>query len=110
MTVIKIGNKVVGTVKDGVFTKRLHSEHFLRIPPAIAFDKKTLLDAIFYGAIMVHIINVDNKRHYWATMELIFRLGKNVPDYGHGEQICLELAYWKSERPDLQPSFMGEIK
>lgn len=110
MTLIRVGKKIVGTVENGVFTKRLHSEHFLRVPPAIAFDKQTLFDAIDAGAIMVHIINVDNKRHYWATMELIFRLGKDVPDYGHGKQFCLELAYWKSERPDLQPSFIGEIK
>ncbi len=53
---IKVNNKVVGEVVDNTFIKNLNSDkHFLKKPPAIAFDISSLNNASISGAVYVKI-------------------------------------------------------
>ena len=100
---IQIGKKIVGVIKDGNFIKRVHSsKHFLRKPPAIAFDIDTLTQAQDLGAIKVKIIDLDTNTIYIASIELIFEKGF-VFNRGYGIQIGLTLNYWNTSSP-TQPN------
>ena len=48
---VRLGKKVVGTVEGNTFSKTVDSsKHFLRTPPAIAFDELALSQAEEMGA------------------------------------------------------------
>ena len=55
--------KAVGHVKGDVFYKKLSSsKHFLRKPPSISFDEKSLKKAFNYGAKRIVIYDKDTKK------------------------------------------------
>ena len=59
---IRVGRQVVGEVQGDTFHKRLRaSVHFLRIPPAIAFDVMTLDDAERAGARRVEVTDLESR-------------------------------------------------
>jgi hypothetical protein len=96
-TNIRVGNRIVGSVKDGVFIKTVKaSKHFLRVPPAIAFDIDSLKRASEAGAHYVRVIDTDSNRVYVAPISAIWQKGIQV-DRGYGRQIALPLKYWNSE-------------
>ncbi|NPV08053.1 MAG: hypothetical protein HPY83_08835 [Anaerolineae bacterium] len=91
--------KVVGTVASGVLRKRVRArEHFLRTPPAIAWDVRTLLDAQHLGALATEVTDTDSGRTYSAPLGLFWSKGIRL-NRGHGEQLALPLALWKVSDP-----------
>jgi hypothetical protein len=95
-TNIRVGNRIVGSVKDGVFIKTVKaSKHFLRVPPAIAFDIDSLKRASEAGAHTVRVIDTDCNRVYVAPISTIWSKGFEV-NRGFGRQIALLLKYWNT--------------
>lgn len=100
MTNIYARGKVVGAVRDGEFRKTLSSsKHFLRKPPAIAFDISTLRDAQDAGAILVTVVDRDTGSIYQADLDDIFDYGFSL-NRGYGHQLALNLNSWKKSNPD----------
>lgn len=91
---VYVNGKRVGNVKDGEFRKSVHgSRHFLRFPPAIAFDVSTLDQAEAAGAVTVNITDQDTGVVYRSTIAHIRENGLSI-NRGHGEQIALPLEGW----------------
>lgn len=92
---IFVGPRVVGHVRGDVFEKRVSAaKHFLRKPPAIAFDVSTLADAEQAGAVSVAVTDTDSGRVYCATLAYICAYGFRV-SRGFGEQRALALHRWQ---------------
>ena len=90
---IFVGKKPVGEVFGDEFFKKLHSSiHFLKVPPAIAFDIATIPQAQKLGATRVKIYDQDTDLVYRASIELIITKGFEF-NRGYGDQIGLELIY-----------------
>lgn len=96
MTMIFVGNKKVGVVRDGVFIKVVHSRrHFMHLPvEMIAFDIESLNNAIKAGATKVKIMDLDTGKEYHTDMEYLKEHGKHLKDYGYGKQIGMNLDLW----------------
>lgn len=93
---ILIGNKLVGRLFLGTFTKLVRgSKHFLRKPPAIAFDIPTLEYVRNHGANIVRVIDNETGKSYVASIETIFKHGFEF-NRGYGDQIALEMVYWNN--------------
>ena len=91
---IYLHGRVVGHVRDGVFEKTLaRSRHFLRRPPAIAFDCTTLRDARQAGAMRIRIYERERGDVYEADLDEVERFGFRVRR-GFGDQIALHLSRW----------------
>jgi len=89
--------KVVGNVKGDTFYKRLSgSKHFLRRPPAISFDEKSLKKAYGYGAKRIVVHDKDTNKNYIANLYTVYEKGFKV-DRGFGKQIALPLSFWNVE-------------
>lgn len=85
---------VVGMVKGGVFRKSIiGSRHLLKVPPAIAFDTSTLLDAQRAGAMWAEVTDTETSKVYRASVHMILRYGFTL-NRGHGAQVALELDRW----------------
>lgn len=85
---------VVGKVSGANFIKKVNSEkHFLKKPPAICFDCKSLEDAKKAGATRVAVKD-QNEKWYIAFVELVelkgFKFNRN-----YGDQIALHLWHFK---------------
>lgn len=106
-TPIKVNGKKVGYVDGGVFYKHLKPEHFLKIPPSIAFEITSLLDAVRAGAIYVCIFDEARSREWWAPIDLIWKMGETF-NRGYGYQVRLGLQYWKDKRPPVQQMSFAE--
>lgn len=101
---IKVNNHVVGSVVGKLFIKRVNgSVHFLRVPPAIAFDKQSLKDAISAGATDTMVIDKETGIAYCSTIEHIYTEGFLL-DRGYGEQIALSMDGWTKLLPASMPS------
>lgn len=72
--------------------------HFLRQPPAIAFDLAILNQADELGAVWVEVRDRSTGRLYRATLETFLRHGVRV-DRGHGLQLALPFGYWRTTAP-----------
>lgn len=91
---INVNGRVVGTVRGDTLYKTIHGErHFLRYPPAIAFDFVTLETAERAGAQYVQVKDADSGKLYRASVQTIRRKGMFV-NRGHGDQIALALKDW----------------
>ncbi len=105
---IYVNGRVVGYVKNGVFYKTLRaSVHFLRRPPAIAFDVSTLFDAQDAGATRVEVTDMETGRVYVADIGEILRDGRYF-DRGHGRQVYLLLSRWRHPDAPEQLSLFGD--
>jgi hypothetical protein len=97
--------KVVGEVQDNTFFKRVSgSRHFLRIPPAIAFNLETIEQAVKFGAVNICVTDSDDDAEYWSLIKVIQAKGVKF-ERGHGPQIYLPMKWWssagKQKIPDL---------
>ena len=91
---IYIAGKIVGYVATDTFYKKLAgSRHFLRKPPAIAFDVASLEQAKAAGAEVVKVTDKETGITYTATILHIFAKGKKF-NRGYGEQIYLTMNGW----------------
>lgn len=112
----------IGYVLLLYFYKNLKPEHFLTNPPAIAFDRSTLVDAEKAGALYAHITNSETGTVYTASIADIWRHGFPVLR-GFGQQIALALPKWNvngqpaaatfnsnAEVKAAQPSLFAEVE
>lgn len=91
---IIVNHKVIGEVIGDKFTKKIKgSKHFLRVPPAISFDLRSLYDAYKAGAKTVAVLDVETGDTYFASMLDVYAEG-HVIDRGYGKQIYLDLDKW----------------
>ncbi len=105
---IYVRGRVVGYVEDGVFRKRLRgSVHFLRRPPAIAFDISSLHDAQDAGATRVEVTDAETGRVYMASIDEILRDGRYL-NRGHGQQVYLLMSRWRHPDAPEQLSLFGD--
>jgi hypothetical protein len=98
-TKIYVFGKPVGKVENGVFYKVVDSAvHFLKIPPAICVDKRSLEQAEEIGATEIEIFDKRNKITYHTTAKF---LRKNAIDInrGYGEQYALAIDKWTIKDP-----------
>ncbi len=113
-TPIYSNGRVVGEVRgDGYFQKHVRgSIHFLRKPPAIAFDLATLDAAERAGAHSVEIFDDETGLHYRSTLRRVRVKGFRAAR-GYGEQVALPLREFNRGDADLdapnviQSSFWG---
>ncbi len=91
---IFVSGRFVGKVDGDTFHKSVTgSRHFLRKPPAIAFDVSTLRDAQNVGALSVKVLDRETGRKYHAPISLVMAKGFYF-NRGFGEQIGLSLRYF----------------
>lgn len=93
---IRVGKRMVGVVRGSYFVKNVHgSKHFMRIPPAIAFDLSSIKNAEDNGAIVAMIVDKETGREYFSYIKYIYEKGFKF-NRGYGEQIALAMEYWTS--------------
>ena len=91
---VYVGGKVVGHVSGDIFSKKVKgSKHFLRKPPAIAFDRNSLEQAERLGASKIIIHDTESRISYSGALQTVLKRGFKV-NRGHGDQIALPLADW----------------
>jgi len=91
--------KVVAVISGGVLRKAVSaSHHFLRVPPAIAFDTSILDAARQAGVSRVEVTDRETGRVYTAALADFDRWGVPI-NRGFGEQRALPLARWQVTRP-----------
>jgi hypothetical protein len=71
------------------------SRHFLRKPPAIAFDAAGIDQAEALGAVRIVVDDLETGRRYSSSMETFRRLALDI-DRGHGRQLALPLPFWQA--------------
>lgn len=87
--------RVVGEVRDQVLRKAVRaSVHFLRVPPAIAWDVCALEQAEALGAVRTEVLDTETGTVYTAPLSAFWRDGLRL-NRGHGEQIALPLVRWQ---------------
>lgn len=107
---IKVNGKIVGEVEGGWFKKRIQgSKHFLKKPPAIAFDKESLFEAQRYGATMVQVTDTETGTVYKSSIDKIFEIGLEL-NRGFGEQIAMTFRFWDTESTNAPPHRGDELK
>jgi hypothetical protein len=100
-TQIWVGNHIVGEVRGGEFIKKVKgTKHFLRKPPAIAFDISSLEEARACGATKVRVIDTESGKIYQAPISTIFAKGFSF-NRGRGEQIGLRFVHWQQGNDPL---------
>jgi hypothetical protein len=91
--------RAIGYVKGNTFYKTVAaSRHFLRTPPAIAFDTCSLEAAQRAGAEKVIVKDKESGVSFRAQISYILEKGFPV-NRGFGEQIALPLAGFIRSRP-----------
>ena len=106
-TPIYVGSKVIGCVQGDTFYKSISKSHYLRCPPAIAYDVDALDQAEQAGAVKVQVSDRDDGTVYKSTIHHIRENGKPF-NRGYGDQIYLILNGWiTSRRGGRQLSLFG---
>ncbi len=111
-TPIYAAGRVIGKVKGDTFYKTIRSSHYLRRPPAIAFDIQSLDDAEQAGAVKVQVRDRENGTVYKSAIKHIREKGKPF-NRGFGDQIYLVLEGWVKSKPggglqlDMFPKLAG---
>ena len=91
--------KIIGYVQNGTLVKTVRSSrHFLRKPPAIAFNVSTIERAIDADAENILIFDTENNLYFTSTMKKLEHDGFEF-NRGHGEQIALALDKWERHCP-----------
>jgi hypothetical protein len=94
-TPIRASGHVVGKVKGDTFYKTIDgSRHFLRVPPAICFDEKSLKEAEQAGAVHVAVTDRETGKAYHASIRFVWENGFKV-NRGFGNQIALPFDKWQ---------------
>ncbi len=101
-----------GHIHGEVWHKTVRESEHLRHKPFCgwACDVADLNRAEACGAKVLRLWEQEQKRAYWATLDLIRRKGKTF-DYGCGLQVCLPLGLWRTDgEPEPQPEPAGAIQ
>jgi len=100
---VKVDKKKVGDVKGNTFFREIDSsKHFLRTPPAIAFDELALSKAEEFGASKVIVKDTLTGVKYHSTINAIRTRGFAF-NRGLGSQVGLALSEWsKNEESQVK--------
>jgi len=86
--------KVVAVIIDNMLHKRVFaSKHFLRKPPAIAFDKSVIDEARSKKATDIMVHDRESKKRYKISMDSFVDNAFQI-DRGHGVQLALAIGKW----------------
>ena len=109
-TPIFVSGRIIGKVEGKVFYKSIRKKHYLRKPPAIAFDIESLRNAELAGATSVQVSDTDTGKIYYTPIRKIWDIGQRF-NRGFGNQIYLCLSDWSSNplRYVIQPSLFGGV-
>jgi len=101
--VVRLGKKVVGNVKGDTLHKTVDSsKHFLRTPPAIAFDELALSEAEKMGATKIKVKDKLTGITYHSTIDAVRSRGFAF-NRGFGSQVGLALSEWsKNEESQIK--------
>ena len=111
-TAIYANGRVIGGVShDGVLSKRVKaSKHFLKVPPAIAWDTEALSQAAKAGAYKIEVTDIEAGVTYGTTLHHFMEHAFSV-NRGWGCQLALPLDGWtkrgKNASSVSQLSFAG---
>ena len=95
MQIIIVKNKKVGFVSGNTFFKRVKaSKHFLKKPPAIAFDVVSLDIAMEYGADKIRVLDTENDVIYSATIQDVLTNGWEINYKNFGKQVAMVKSKW----------------
>lgn len=96
--IIRVKHRIVGHVCGDTFYKKVKaSRHFLRVPPAIAFDVQSLQDAQNAGAVFVEVTDKETDKRYRQSIDTILHRGFRV-SRRYGEQVALPLGEWMTDQ------------
>lgn len=94
---IKVGDKVVGYLKDNKFIKSvIGSKHRLRRPPAWAIDSNVFDEQIKPSAAEIVVMDRETGKTYHCSVETFDRLKREL-SRGFGRQYFLTLNHWQVE-------------
>ena len=101
VSICRADGRIIGAVRGDTFEKRVAaSKHFVRKPPAIAFDIQTLMDARAAGAVFIHVTDVESGRDYYSTVHTVLHDGFSL-NRGFGNQVALPIGRWNTGGDDL---------
>jgi hypothetical protein len=92
-TPIFAAGRIIGKVEGDTFYKTIASNHYLKKPPAIAFDVSSLDDAENAGAKRVEVKDRETGLIYQTTIKHIRAKGFKF-NRGYGEQVGLSMNGW----------------
>lgn len=88
---------IIGVLKDGILTKKVHSRvHKLRIIDGYGVDKYAFDLAVKNGAETIKVIETDTGNELVADIVFFQEMAKEF-DFGHGKQLALAGRYWELE-------------
>jgi len=87
------GNQMVGCVYNRKFIKRIHKQHLMEKPPAIAIDKIVFIQHIQSKCDRIFVLEMDSQIFYSASVDQFTRHSFYL-DRRHGGQLALEMQYW----------------
>jgi len=88
---------IIGVLKKGVLTKKVHSRvHKLRIIDGYGIDKYSYDLAVKNGAKKIKIIETDTGKVFIVGIKDFEKDCKEF-DFGHGKQLALAGRYWELE-------------
>lgn len=93
---------------DGTLRRRMSARHFLRRPPAIAFDRDVIDQAHAVGAERIVCVDRDSGDAYAVTMDAFMR-GAFAFNRGWGDQLALPLAQWARSRVEAPATFQDAL-
>ena len=101
--VVRLGKKVIGNVEGDTLNKIVDSsKHFLRTPPAIAFDELALSKAEELGATKIKVKDKLTGITYHSTIDAVRSRGFAF-NRGFGSQVGLALSEWsKNEESQVK--------
>jgi ribonuclease HI len=89
---IIVNGKAVAEIRNNTLFKKNKREHFIRVPPAIAFDTESF-DAHSHLFDKIVVTNVDTAQNYIITTTE-FNAKRVILDRGHGVQWMALLGHW----------------
>lgn len=100
---------VIGQVRNGTFFKSIAPNHYLRVPPAIAFSIESLQQAERAGAVRLEVKDRVTGTIYRATIAHLWEKGFPVNRAGFEPQIALSLDGWikQYKGAPVQPALFG---
>ena len=88
---------IIGVLKKGVLTKKVHSRvHKLRSIDGYGIDKYAFDSAVKNGAKKIRVIETDTGNEYVVGIKDFEKDCKEF-DFGHGKQLALAGRYWELE-------------
>ena len=89
--------KIIGSIEDGVFIKRVKQSHMLQSPPAWAIDCKAFWDHIRFQTEKIQVEETESGTIYEISTK-VFDSRKVYMDRHFGAQYFVPLKYWHQIR------------